>query len=73
MVEGLHQMHLDRTNASGAELIMGNARFVAPRTVEVDLNDGGTRTVFADRVFLDLGSRAAIPEVPGLAAAKPSD
>jgi pyruvate/2-oxoglutarate dehydrogenase complex dihydrolipoamide dehydrogenase (E3) component len=71
MVEGLHQMHLDRTIASGAELIMGNARFVAPRTVEIDLNNGGKRSIFADRVFLDLGSRAAIPEVPGLGAAKP--
>jgi pyruvate/2-oxoglutarate dehydrogenase complex dihydrolipoamide dehydrogenase (E3) component len=27
MVEGLRQAHLDRTHASGAELIMGNARF----------------------------------------------
>jgi pyruvate/2-oxoglutarate dehydrogenase complex dihydrolipoamide dehydrogenase (E3) component len=71
MVEGLHQMHLDRTNASGAELIMGNARFVSPRTVEIDLRDGGTRTIFADRIFLDLGSRATIPELPGLAAANP--
>jgi pyruvate/2-oxoglutarate dehydrogenase complex dihydrolipoamide dehydrogenase (E3) component len=71
MVEGLHQMHADRTTASGAELIMGNARFVAPRTVEIDLKSGGKRTLIGDRVFLDLGSRAAMPQVPGLAAAKP--
>jgi pyruvate/2-oxoglutarate dehydrogenase complex dihydrolipoamide dehydrogenase (E3) component len=71
MVEGLHQMHLDRTTASGAELIMGDARFIAPRTVEIDLKSGGKRTIVGERVFLDLGSRAAIPEVPGLAAANP--
>ncbi|MGH7905222.1 MAG: dihydrolipoyl dehydrogenase family protein [Candidatus Binataceae bacterium] len=71
MVEGLHQMHADRTTASGAELIMGNARFVAPQTVEIDLRDGGGRTIFGDRVFLDLGSHATIPELPGLAEAKP--
>jgi pyruvate/2-oxoglutarate dehydrogenase complex dihydrolipoamide dehydrogenase (E3) component len=71
MVEGLHQMHVDRTKASGAELIMGNARFVAPRTVEIDLNNGGKRTILGDRVFLDLGSRAAMPGVPGLAEANP--
>ena len=71
MVEGLRQMHLDRTHASGAELIMGNARFVSPRTVEIELKSGGTRTISGDRVFLDLGSRAAIPEIPGLAEAKP--
>ena len=71
MVEGLHQMHADRTTASGAELIMGNARFVAPRTVEIDLQSGGKRTISGDRVFLDLGSRAAMPELPGLRAANP--
>jgi pyruvate/2-oxoglutarate dehydrogenase complex dihydrolipoamide dehydrogenase (E3) component len=71
MVEGLHQMHAERTAASGAELIMGNARFVSPRTVEVDLHEGGKRTIFGDRVFLDLGSRAAIPSVRGLAEANP--
>jgi pyruvate/2-oxoglutarate dehydrogenase complex dihydrolipoamide dehydrogenase (E3) component len=71
MVEGLHQMHVDREAASGGELIMGNARFVAPRTVEVTLNDGGTRTIFADRVILALGSRATMPNIPGLSAAQP--
>ena len=71
MVEGLHQMHVDRTKASGAELIMGSARFIAPRTVEIDLNGGGKRTIAGDRVFLDLGTRAAIPHVPGLAEANP--
>jgi pyruvate/2-oxoglutarate dehydrogenase complex dihydrolipoamide dehydrogenase (E3) component len=71
MVEELRKIHLDHTKASGAELIMGVARFTAPRSVEIELRDGGTRTISADRVFLDLGSRAAIPEVPGLAEAKP--
>ncbi len=71
MVEGLHQLHADRTAASGAELIMGNARFVAPRTVEIELRNGGRRTISGDRVFLDLGSRAAMPEIPGLRTAEP--
>jgi pyruvate/2-oxoglutarate dehydrogenase complex dihydrolipoamide dehydrogenase (E3) component len=71
MVEGEVQFHLDRFKATGADLIRGEARFVAPRTVEVHLNDGGRRTITGDRVFLDLGSRAAVPDIPGLAAAKP--
>jgi hypothetical protein len=33
MVEGLHRSHVDRTAASGGELIMGNARFVGLGTV----------------------------------------
>jgi pyruvate/2-oxoglutarate dehydrogenase complex dihydrolipoamide dehydrogenase (E3) component len=52
-------------------LIYGVARFIAPRTVEIELRDGATRTIRGDRVFLDLGSRAAIPKVPGLAEATP--
>jgi pyruvate/2-oxoglutarate dehydrogenase complex dihydrolipoamide dehydrogenase (E3) component len=71
MVEGEVRAHLERFKATGAELIRGEARFVAPKTVEVKLNDGGQRTITGDRVFLDLGSRAAIPDIAGLAAAKP--
>jgi pyruvate/2-oxoglutarate dehydrogenase complex dihydrolipoamide dehydrogenase (E3) component len=71
MVEGEVQAHLDRFKASGSELIRGNARFVAPKTVEVLLNEGGSRTITGDRVFLDLGSRSSIPDITGLAAAKP--
>ena len=71
MVRELREIHADHTKASGAELIYGIARFVARRTVEIELRDGGTRTIQGDRVFLDLGSRAAIPHVPGLAEATP--
>src|SRR6516165_3754315 len=71
MVEGEVQFHLDRFKATGAELIRGEARFVAPKTVEVHLNEGGRRMITGDRVVLDLGSRAAVPDIPGLAAAKP--
>jgi pyruvate/2-oxoglutarate dehydrogenase complex dihydrolipoamide dehydrogenase (E3) component len=71
MVEGEIQFHLDRFKATGAELIRGEARFVAPKTVDVNLNEGGQRTITGDRVFLDLGSSSVIPDIPGLAAAKP--
>ena len=68
MVDGLHQMHVAGTVASGVELIMGEGRFVAPRTVEISLNDGGSRRIFGERVFLVLGSRATMPEAPGFTA-----
>src|SRR5262249_15881860 len=71
MVEGEVRFHLDRFQATGPDLIRGEAHFLAPRTVEVHLNDGGRRTITGDRVFLDVGSRAAMPDIPGLAAAKP--
>src|SRR6201996_7676386 len=37
MVAGLVQMHLNNFKTSGAELVMGSGRFVAPRTIEVAL------------------------------------
>src|SRR5215469_12012831 len=58
MVEGLIALHLDKYKASGAELIMGSGRFVAPKTLEVRLNDGGTRVLAGDRVFLNVGTHA---------------
>ncbi len=71
MVDGLIAMHLENYRASGAELIMGEGRFVAPKTLEVRLNDGGARVLAAERVFLNVGTSPAIPDVPGLAAARP--
>jgi pyruvate/2-oxoglutarate dehydrogenase complex dihydrolipoamide dehydrogenase (E3) component len=71
MVEGLIAMHLDQYKASGAELIMGTGRFIAPKTIEVNLNDGGTRVLTGDRVVINLGTHATIPDIPGLAAAVP--
>jgi pyruvate/2-oxoglutarate dehydrogenase complex dihydrolipoamide dehydrogenase (E3) component len=71
MVEEEHQFHAKRTADAGVELIMGEGRFVAPRTIEVALNDGGTRRIVGERVFLDLGSHSTMPNLPGLAGANP--
>jgi pyruvate/2-oxoglutarate dehydrogenase complex dihydrolipoamide dehydrogenase (E3) component len=71
MVDGLIEMHLERFKASGADLIMGNGRFIARKTIEVHLNDGGTRVLTGERVVLNLGTHATIPDIAGLAAANP--
>jgi pyruvate/2-oxoglutarate dehydrogenase complex dihydrolipoamide dehydrogenase (E3) component len=71
MVEAEHQFHAKRTADAGIELIMGEGCFVAPKTLEVALNDGGTRRIVGERLFLDLGSHSAMPNVPGLTAANP--
>ncbi|MDE1993402.1 MAG: FAD-dependent oxidoreductase, partial [Rhizobiaceae bacterium] len=70
MVEREIAFHLEAYKASGAELIMGEGRFVAPKTIEVKLNDGGTRRLSGDQVVVNVGSHAAIPEIPGLEAAR---
>ena len=71
MVDGLIAMHLDRYKASGAELVMGEAKFTGPRTLDVRLNGGGARTLKGERIFLNLGTHASIPSVPGLAESEP--
>jgi len=71
MVEREIADHVEHYKASGTELIMGTGRFLAPKTLEVRLNDGGTRVLTGDQVFLNVGTHAAIPIVPGLEAARP--
>lgn len=71
MVEGIVQVHLNKNHEAGEEFIFGDGTFIAPRTVRVDLRDGGERTLTADRVFVNIGSHATIPDIPGLREAKP--
>jgi pyruvate/2-oxoglutarate dehydrogenase complex dihydrolipoamide dehydrogenase (E3) component len=49
--------------------VMGTARFVAERTVEVRTNDGGIRVFRGRDVVVDTGSTPQLPDVPGLADA----
>jgi pyruvate/2-oxoglutarate dehydrogenase complex dihydrolipoamide dehydrogenase (E3) component len=71
MVEGLIAVHLDRYKTTGAELIMGEAEFTAPNTLLLRLNGGGERTLIGERIFLNLGTHASMPAVPGLAESSP--
>jgi pyruvate/2-oxoglutarate dehydrogenase complex dihydrolipoamide dehydrogenase (E3) component len=71
MVDGLISMHLENYKSSGAELTMGEGKFVAPKTLEVRLNDGGARVLTGEQVFVNVGAHPAIPNVPGLDAAVP--
>jgi pyruvate/2-oxoglutarate dehydrogenase complex dihydrolipoamide dehydrogenase (E3) component len=71
MVDGLIAMHLDLYKASGAQLIMASGQFIAPKTIEAALNDGGKQVLVSDRIVLNLGTHATIPDIPGLVAAKP--
>jgi pyruvate/2-oxoglutarate dehydrogenase complex dihydrolipoamide dehydrogenase (E3) component len=71
MVDGLVSMHMDNYKGSGAELMFGEGAFVGPKTTQVRLTNGGVRTLQGDRVFLNLGTHAAVPDIHGLRAAKP--
>src|SRR5262249_18601522 len=69
--EGIVQVHLNKYDAAGDELILGDGTFVGPRTLHVALRDGGERTLTADRVFVNVGTHATIPDIPGLREARP--
>lgn len=71
MVEKSVAVHLERYKASGTELILGEGRFVAPKTLEVKSQDGSRRSVAGDRVVIDVGTRTIVPDIPGLAESKP--
>jgi pyruvate/2-oxoglutarate dehydrogenase complex dihydrolipoamide dehydrogenase (E3) component len=71
MIDGIVQVHLNKYRAAGDELIFGEGTFVAPRTIRVALRDGGERTLTADRVFVDVGTHAAVSDTPGLRESQP--
>jgi pyruvate/2-oxoglutarate dehydrogenase complex dihydrolipoamide dehydrogenase (E3) component len=71
MVSGLNEMYLDIYKHTGAELIFGTGRFVAPRTIEVALQDGGIRLLRGTNVIISTGTRAALGSTPGLAEVQP--
>jgi pyruvate/2-oxoglutarate dehydrogenase complex dihydrolipoamide dehydrogenase (E3) component len=71
VVGGMVVAHAQLFTGSGMDFLMGTARFVAERTVEVALNGGGTRTIRGREVVIDTGTTPALPDLPGLAQAAP--
>jgi pyruvate/2-oxoglutarate dehydrogenase complex dihydrolipoamide dehydrogenase (E3) component len=65
---------LDWVEQEGIELVRGSGRLAGERTVQVELGDGGHRTLTARRaVVVATGSAPTVPPVPGLRAARPWD
>lgn len=58
------QGHIEQTE--GVSLMFGQARFVAAKTIEVQLNDGGVRQLTADTIFINTGGRPVMPPIEGL-------
>lgn len=67
MVAGNHKQFLD----SGMDLVIGEARFTAPRTVEVALADGGKRVIRGAQVVINTGTKPLLPPITGLDGAEP--
>src|SRR4030095_9476287 len=58
------QKRLEQTK--NVELIFGHGSFTGPKEVRVVLNAGGQRTLTADRIFINTGTRASVPSLAGL-------
>ena len=71
VVNGLVDINLKAFQASGLELILGTGRFVGPRQFEVRTNDGEIRRIEGEHAFINTGTVADIPDVPGLKDARP--
>jgi pyruvate/2-oxoglutarate dehydrogenase complex dihydrolipoamide dehydrogenase (E3) component len=71
MVDGLIALHHNRYRNNGAELVMGEGRFIGARTIEVTTVGGATRTLRGEIVVICTGSRPRIDPITGLADARP--
>ena len=62
-VVGLSNRGVERSlnSLENCRVYEGHARFIAPHEVQV-----GAEVLSADRIFINVGGRAAIPEIPGL-------
>ena len=52
----------------GVELVRGEASFVGPKQIKVNMQGDETRELTADLVLIDTGMRPRIPDIPGLDA-----
>jgi pyruvate/2-oxoglutarate dehydrogenase complex dihydrolipoamide dehydrogenase (E3) component len=67
IVESFRQGNRGRIENAGVDLLMGEATFVGPKTLQVRLNDEARiRQLSAENIFINTGARPRIPELPGL-------
>lgn len=71
MIDREVEFHLNAYKEAGVELIMGSGRFIGPKTIGVALNEGGMRVLAGNEIVINVGSHAAIADIPGLSDARP--
>lgn len=54
------------TGAERVQLLHGEAHFTDPHTIDVAMQDGTTRQLRADLIFINTGARSSRPDLPGL-------
>ncbi|MBN3827528.1 FAD-dependent oxidoreductase [Burkholderia sp. Ac-20384] len=71
VVDGMVKINRAAFEKSGLELIIGTGRFIAPRTISVRTADGSDTIYEGENVYINTGTVAQIPDVPGLRDAQP--
>lgn len=61
------------TDAENIELIRGHGRFTDSHTVEVELDDNGSRHLTAEHIFINTGGRPRKLNIPGIEEIEPLD
>jgi pyruvate/2-oxoglutarate dehydrogenase complex dihydrolipoamide dehydrogenase (E3) component len=59
-----NQRRLEQTE--GLDLLFGTASFSGKKTVDVSMNDGSSRQISADLIFINAGARPSIPSLEGI-------
>ncbi|HGL5384337.1 MULTISPECIES: FAD-dependent oxidoreductase [Burkholderia cepacia complex] len=71
VVDGMIKINRAAFEKSGLDLITGTGRFIAPRTISVRTEDGSEAIYEGENVYINTGTVAQIPNVPGLRDAQP--
>jgi pyruvate/2-oxoglutarate dehydrogenase complex dihydrolipoamide dehydrogenase (E3) component len=53
-------------HTEGVDLLMGEARFTGPKSIEVRLNNGEIRMLTANSIFINAGERPSTPTLDGI-------
>jgi pyruvate/2-oxoglutarate dehydrogenase complex dihydrolipoamide dehydrogenase (E3) component len=52
--------------SENVDLLMGEASFVAPKSLDVHMNDGSTQQLTSDLIFINTGECPSTPQIQGL-------
>jgi dihydrolipoamide dehydrogenase len=61
----------ERYTSLGVEVLKGTAKITSPWSVDVELADGGKRTLTTKNIVIATGARPFIPPIPGLRESNP--
>ena len=58
--------HKNFTSTPDLDFVLGTARFLERHVVEIKEENGAVRQLTADKIFINTGTRPAVPDLPGL-------